>query len=116
MRAKQIKWSGQTDPKPHAMLDGRRVPIKTLMRKLYVQDYDHPAEWRDVALNPRQLILPLKQGAGVANTPLVKPGDHVAANQPLGEIPAKSLGAILHAPFAGRVVSLTDRIVLERLS
>jgi len=116
MRQAGLKWTGKTEVKPHPMHDGRRVPIKTLTRKLHVQDYDHPAEWREVALNPRQVILPLKQGAGVANTPLVKVGDRVAANQPLGEIPAKSLGAIIHAPFAGRVVSVTDRIVLERLS
>ena len=98
------------------MQEGRRVPITTLMKRLHVLEYDHPAEWREVALKPRQAVLPLKQGAGVANVPLVKTGDRVAAGQPLGEIPPKSLGAIIHAPFAGRVVSVTDRIILERAS
>jgi Na+-translocating ferredoxin:NAD+ oxidoreductase RnfC subunit len=115
LRKAGFKRTGKTDVKPHPMHDGRRVPIKTLMRKLHVQEYDHPAEWRDAALKPHQVILPLKQGAGVANTPLVKAGDRVAANQPLGEVSAKSLGAIIHAPFAGQVASVTDRIVLERL-
>ena len=33
--------------------------------------------------------------------------------QPLGAVPEKALGAIIHAPVAGRVVSVSDRIVLE---
>ena len=33
MRAKQIKWTGPMNPKPHAMADGRRVQfIKTLAK------------------------------------------------------------------------------------
>ncbi|HOB99365.1 MAG TPA: 4Fe-4S dicluster domain-containing protein [Verrucomicrobiota bacterium] len=116
MRKAALKWTGKADVKPHPMHEGRRVPIKTLMKKLHVIEYDHPAEWREAALKPQRVVLPLKQGAGVANVPLVKAGDRVAAGQPLGEIPAKSLGAVLHAPFAGRVVSVTDRIVLERAS
>ena len=43
MRAKQIKWTGPMNPKVHAMADGRRVPIKTLAKKLHVLDYDLPA-------------------------------------------------------------------------
>jgi len=116
MRRAAIEWTGRSDVKPHPMREGRRVPIKTLMKRLAIQEYDRPAEWRDMALDPRRVVLPLKQGAGVANLPMVKAGDRVAAGQPLGEIPAESLGALLHAPFAGRVVSVTDRIVLERVT
>ena len=43
MRAKQIKWTGPMNPQVHPMADGRRVPIKTLARKLHVLDYDVPA-------------------------------------------------------------------------
>ena len=109
-----LKWNGPATVTPHGMREGRRVPIQSLMKKLHVQQYDHPAPWHPVSLEPRQVVLPLKQGAGVPNLPLVKPGDRVADGQALGEIPAKALGAIVHAPFAGRVVSVTDRIVLER--
>ena len=116
MKQAGLKWSGSTTVKPHAMRDGRRVPIKSLVRRLHVEEYDHPAHWRAVSLEPRQLVLPLKQGAGVSNLPLVKPGDCVSAGQALCEIPAKALGSIVHAPFAGRVVSVTDRIVVERMS
>jgi Na+-translocating ferredoxin:NAD+ oxidoreductase RnfC subunit len=110
------KWNGPVTLKPHALRDGRRVPIKSLMRRLHAQAYDHPAPWRATTVEPRRVTLPLKQGAGLANTPMVKAGDLVNAGQALGEVPAKALGAIIHAPFAGRVAAVTDSIVLERVS
>ena len=114
MRQAGLKWTGPTTVRPHPVREGRRVPIKTLMKKLQVQQYDHPAPLRNIAVEPQRVCLPLKQSAGVPNQPLVKPGDQVLAGQPLGAVPATALGAIMHAPFASRVVSVTDRIVLER--
>ena len=111
MRAAGTQWTGPTTTTPHPMREGRRVPVKALVRKLDVQEYDVPAPYEDRAVNPDQVILPLKQGAGVPTTPLVQPGDHVTAGQPLGEIPEGALGAILHAPFAGIVTAVTDRMV-----
>jgi len=60
-------------------------------------------------------VLPLKQGAGAANRARVKAGDRVKAGQPLGEIPAQSLGAILHAPMDATVAEVSEqRIILTR--
>jgi Na+-translocating ferredoxin:NAD+ oxidoreductase RnfC subunit len=115
LRQAGVKWTGRATVKPHPMREGRRVPIKSLMRKLHVQGYDHPAPWRDLRIEPRQVILPLKQGAGAANLPGVKPGDRLEPGQALGTIPDKALGALVHAPFAGRVRAVTDRVVLERI-
>jgi Na+-translocating ferredoxin:NAD+ oxidoreductase RnfC subunit len=53
----------------------------------------------------------------VANQPLVKAGDRVSAGQPLGTVPDKALGAILHAPFAGTVAEVReDLIIVTRAS
>ncbi|MBK9139859.1 MAG: 4Fe-4S dicluster domain-containing protein [Verrucomicrobia bacterium] len=114
MRKANLKWTGPMTVKPHPMRDGRRVPIKTLMKKLHIQQYDHPAHWERLDFNPARVVLPLKQNAGAANLPLVKAGDRVAAGQMLGQIPDKALGAPVHAPFHGRVVSVDTRVVLER--
>jgi Na+-translocating ferredoxin:NAD+ oxidoreductase RnfC subunit len=47
--------------------------------------------------------------------PLVRTGDTVAAGQPLGAVPEKSLGAIIHAPFAGTVGEVTaTHVILDR--
>ena len=115
MRAGNIKWTGPMTPKPHAMREGRRVPIKSLMRKLQLQDYDHPAPLRPTPLQPDRVTLPLKQSAGVPARSLVAAGDRVTAGQLIAEPPANSLGALLHAPFAARVESVTaTHLILTR--
>jgi Na+-translocating ferredoxin:NAD+ oxidoreductase RnfC subunit len=60
------------------------------------------------------LVLPLKQGAGVAGRALVKTGERMKSGQPLTEIPQGQLGSIIHAPADAVVESVTDKIVLTR--
>ena len=114
MRKAQVKWTGPMNPKPHPMGDGRRVPIKTLTKKLHVQDYDLPAPLITDTISPNRLILPLKQSAGTACVPNVKIGDRVSAGQIIGEPAPKAMGAILHAPLAGVVRDINnEQIILE---
>jgi Na+-translocating ferredoxin:NAD+ oxidoreductase RnfC subunit len=117
MREAGIKWTGPAPATPHPMRDGRRVPIKTLTKRLQVQDYDVHASVLSEVLQPKRVVVPLKQGAGVANKAIVKNGDKVKIGQPLGEIPANSLGAIVHAPFSGEVKAVTEAsVIIERES
>src|SRR5664280_1732090 len=55
MRRANVKWTGPTTVKPHAMRDGRYVPIKTLTRKLNVHHYDLPAPLWTGQLEPSRL-------------------------------------------------------------
>jgi Na+-translocating ferredoxin:NAD+ oxidoreductase RnfC subunit len=115
MRKANIKWTGPSEVRVHPLRDGRRVPIKSLMRKLSISEYDHPAHWTARTVEPSRVVLPLKQSAGVANTPVVRVGDRVRAGQALGAIPDKALGAIIHAPFDASVAEVTaQQIVLTR--
>ncbi|MFO1487347.1 MAG: 4Fe-4S dicluster domain-containing protein [Verrucomicrobiota bacterium] len=115
MRAAKQKWTGPMEVKVHPIREGRRVPIKSLMRKLAISEFDYPAHWTSRTIEPTRLILPLKQSAGVANSPIVKVGDKVRAGQPLGEIPANALSAIVHAPIAGTISQVTpQQIILTR--
>ena len=115
MRKAQVKWTGPMNPKPHPMGDGRRVPIKTLTKKLHVQDYDLPAPLITDEISPSRLVLPLKQSAGTACEAKVKSGDRVSAGQIIGEPAPKALGAILHAPMAGIIREVnSEQIILEK--
>jgi Na+-translocating ferredoxin:NAD+ oxidoreductase RnfC subunit len=115
MRKAQVKWTGPMNPKPHPMGNGRRVPIKTLTKRLHVQDYDLPAPLIPDEISPNRLILPLKQSAGTACEAKVKSGDRVSAGQIIGEPAPKALGAILHAPMAGIVRDVnSEQIILEK--
>jgi Na+-translocating ferredoxin:NAD+ oxidoreductase RnfC subunit len=113
MRQANFKWSGPTTLKPHPMQDGRHVPIKTLTKRLQVQDYDLPAPLRD-GVSPARLVLPLKQSAGTACLAKVAAGDRVSAGQVIGEPAPNALGAVLHAPMAGTVREVTpEKIIMD---
>jgi Na+-translocating ferredoxin:NAD+ oxidoreductase RnfC subunit len=115
LRRANVKWTGPTHIKAHAMRDGRHVPIKTLTRKLHVQEYDAPAPLWTGVLEPERLVLPLKQSAGAPALAKVKPGLRVSAGQLIAEPAPNALGANLHAPMAGTVREVTEsQIVLER--
>lgn len=111
MGAAGVRWTGSTSVTPHPMREGRHTPVQALMRKLQVQEYDVVAPYEDRSVVPDQVVLPLKQGAGVPNTPLVGPGDRVAKGQPLGEVPEGALGAMIHTPFAGIVTEVANGMV-----
>jgi Na+-translocating ferredoxin:NAD+ oxidoreductase RnfC subunit len=100
--------------KPHPMRDGRRIPIRALMRRLRIEQYDHPAHWEDRTVTPNEVRIPLKQGAGVPNEPLVKPGDRVERGQQIGTIPDGKLGAVIHASIAGTVSQVGLHVVIAR--
>lgn len=112
MRRAEIKWTGPTNVKPHPMHEGRRVPIKRLVHKLDVGLYDLPAPLEEIPIRPSRLVLPWKQSAGAPNQPRVRVGDRVEAGQPIGEVPAKALGAILHAPVNAKVAEVNDRQIV----
>jgi len=97
------------------MRDGRRLPIKSLMKKLNLTQYDNAAHWQEAGVAPTSVRVPLKQSAGAACTAVVKAGDRVTAGQALGAVPDKALGAIVHAPFAGTIGEVTaTHVILNR--
>ena len=115
LRQAGTKWTGSMDVKPHPMREGRRVPVKSLSRRLAVTAYEHPAPLRAEPLAPREVTLPLKQSAGSPSVPVVKAGDKVAAGQAVAEPPPNALGAIIHAPFAGTITAIAgNQIVITR--
>jgi len=116
LRKNNIKYSGPTTVEVHPMRDGRRVPIKSLMARLDIAQYDDPAHWQDKEISFKRLVIMLKQSAGAPSVAIVKAGDRVAAGQQLTEIVEKTLGARIHAPVAAVVAEVTEQaIILERV-
>lgn len=100
------KWNGPAPAEPHPLREGRRVPIRSLMKRLDVEALDHSAPWQERAVNPAQVVVRLRQHTGVPCQPVVKEGDLVQERQVVGEVPQGALGARLHAPLSGRVTRL----------
>ena len=112
LRAKGWKWTGPTKVEVHPMHDGRRVPISNLMRRLDLDRYDHPAPFRRFTRRPARLVLPLKQHAGAPAVATVSVGRTVAAGEPLAFPPPDALGAVIHAPLASTVESVTSESIV----
>lgn len=81
----------------------RKIPVATLMERLGLHIFDHPAPMQGLALSPGRVRIPLDGHAGAPAVPVKKPGDRVESGELVAEIPEGSLGARCHAPIAGRV-------------
>jgi Na+-translocating ferredoxin:NAD+ oxidoreductase RnfC subunit len=110
--AKLPRWLGPTpEIKPHAMADGRHIPLKALIRKLGLDEYDVDAPWTTVRWDPKRVRLPLRQHVGQPALPVVEVGQRVETGQLVAEIPPNALGARVHASIGGTVRSVSDGIV-----
>jgi len=110
------KWTGSAELKVHPMRESRRTPLKRLMNKLGVTEYDADAHWVEVNAQPGKVYIPLKQHIGAAAQPVVRAGEMVERGQLIGAIPEGQLGAAVHASISGRVRDVNrDMIVIERV-
>jgi Na+-translocating ferredoxin:NAD+ oxidoreductase RnfC subunit len=115
LRARGMTWDGDREVHVHPMHAGRHVPLKKLMERLGVEEYDVPAHFVEKEFSPAHVRLPLQQHLGTAAIPSVSPGQRVKIGDMVAEIPEGKMGAPLHASIAGRVTSVTNEIVLERV-
>ncbi len=114
LRATGFKWTGPAPTKPHPFHDGRRVPIDRLVSRLGIGAWDKPAPLRPLPRELTRLELALKQSAGNPVAPSVRAGQKVRKGDVLGEPAGGALGAVLHAPMAALVESVSETIVLVK--
>ena len=92
--------------------DTRKIPLKRLMERLDVANYDtHPPFYED-DIQVKQITIPLQQHLGKPALPVVKAGDRVKKGDLIGEIPEGALGARVHASIDGTVESVGDNVVI----
>ena len=114
MKEQGMKWEGRRDVKPHAMYEGRRTPLKGLMKKLGVTAYDHPSAFTSSVPAPRRVSIPLTQHIGAPAGALVKSGQRVEEGECIAEPPEGKMGARIHASIGGIVRSIDTAIVIEQ--
>ncbi len=115
LRAAGVTWKGREgDLAPHAMHEHRRVPVKKLVYRLGLHDYDRPAPWTDEQPCAATLEYLVDAHVGTPAEPVVREGDQVRYGQLLAEIPAGKLGARVHSAVNGRVTAVGRSIVIER--
>lgn len=93
----------------------RMVPSKRLIARLGLSDFDKPTPMSEETIVPQTIRIMTRQHVGAPAQPIVGVGDHVEAGQMIGQIPADSLGAAIHASITGSVTAVTpDYIEIRR--
>ncbi|MDO8835950.1 MAG: SLBB domain-containing protein [Vicinamibacterales bacterium] len=109
-----LVWSGSAESiEPHPLAPDRRVPMKRLMARLGLTEFNNVGPLGDFGGAPSRVVLPLKQHAGAPAVPVVGDGDRVSAGDLVAAPPAGALGARIHASIAGVVRSTADAVVIE---
>lgn len=112
LKTNNIKFEQSKPLTVHPIKDGRRVPLKQLMKKLHVEDYNVSTPFNSSKIQPNYVKILLRQHVGDKAIPLVKVGDKVAKGDLIGDIKAGKLGARIHASINGEVKEVNNDYVL----
>lgn len=114
MREAGIKFIQQKPVKVHPIKEGRQVPLKQLIMKLKLQDYDVETPFNSEKISIKKVRLALQQHIGKPAETIVKKGEMVEEGQMIGKIPDEVLGANIHASIKGKVSQVTsENIFIE---
>jgi Na+-translocating ferredoxin:NAD+ oxidoreductase RnfC subunit len=110
---KGIRWkpSGK-ELKLHPFRDVRMVPTSRLIQRLDVARYDSHPQISEREFRPSVVRIPLQQHIGAPAVATVSDGAYVRKGDLVGEIPAGSLGARVHASIEGTVESVLNGFVI----
>jgi Na+-translocating ferredoxin:NAD+ oxidoreductase RnfC subunit len=114
LKTNAIKWSGRKEVNPHPMYEGRRTPLKQLIKRLGIEEYNHPSKFQQKKLNSKNVNIPLSQHIGTPAQPIVSIGESVKRGQLIGDIPDGKLGARVHTSIDGVVKRVDTSIVIGR--
>jgi len=111
MRETGQSYQQSKPPQLHAMKEYRRVPTKSLLRRLRIAKYEVPTPFVAAIPAPVEVRIPLQQHIGAPARPVVSVGTVVTAGDLLAAVPDGSLGAAIHASVTGEIVEITDQSV-----
>ncbi|MDR3755001.1 MAG: SLBB domain-containing protein [Terracidiphilus sp.] len=98
---------------PHPMAEFRRVPMRRLIAKLGLGEFNNVGPLTEHTFAPRTVKILLKQHAGAPAIPIVQSGDRVRVGDLLAVPEAGKLGARIHASIDGVVTVKSDAVVVE---
>lgn len=111
LRQMGMKYEQPNPVKVHPIKEGRRVPLKNLMKKLNVEKYNVSTPYRNDPPTADSVLLKLKQHAGSAARAVVELNQKVNAGELIGEISKDVLGSNIHSSISGIVTEVTDDYV-----
>ncbi len=109
----EMKKLGQKyeQPKPvkvHPIKEGRRVPLKQLMKRMDLLQYDKKTPFTKEKIVPKSVKIYLKQHVGVPAKSLVNIGDMVNEGELIAEMETGKMGANIHASISGKITHVAE--------
>lgn len=113
-RERGLTFKGKPESiSPHPMAEYRRVPMKRLIARLGLSEFNNTGPLTEHRFAPRKVNILLKQHAGTPAVPVVKNGDRVRAGDLLAAPEQGKLGARIHASIDGVVRLSSEAVVIE---
>ncbi|MEW6508496.1 MAG: 4Fe-4S dicluster domain-containing protein [Bacteroidota bacterium] len=106
-----IKYEQPKPVKVHPIKEGRRVPLKMLMKKLDLLKYDSHTPFNKISPEPSQVKILLKQHVGLPAKPIVAIGTVVKEGDLISDIENGTLGAKIHASISGTVTHVGEEFI-----
>jgi len=115
MKKMKLKYEQLKPLKVHPVKEGRRVPLKQLMKRLNVTNYDVHTPYTNNSPQPDKVKILLKQHAGIPAKSIVKVGDLISENILIAQVDPDVVGANIHSSIGGKVTAVTNEFVqIER--
>jgi Na+-translocating ferredoxin:NAD+ oxidoreductase RnfC subunit len=114
--AREMDLTFKGDPAaitPHPMAEFRRVPMRRLITKLGLGEFNNVGPLQHHTFAPSKVQMLLKQHAGAPAIPVVKCGDRVRVGDLLAAPETGKLGARVHASIDGVVRVAKDAVFIE---
>jgi len=112
MKNEGIKFIQQKPVKVHPIKEGRKVPLKQLVGKLKLADYDVEAPYNPEKLSVKKVKIPLLQHIEKPASPAVKKGEIIETGEIIGRMQEGQLGANVHASIGGKVKEVDENFIL----
>lgn len=111
MKNRGGRYEMTKEMKVHPVKDGRRVPLKQLMKKLNVTKFNQPTPYVDTFPNPQIVKIKLKQHTGSPASAIVSKGDTVIKGDLICKIENNQLSANIHSSINGRVEQVNQEFI-----
>ncbi len=108
MRVAGIRYVQPVPPKVHPIKNGRRVPLKMLMRKLQLEKYNTHTPFNSEKPKTDNVKILLKQHFGEKSVAVISIGDVVEKNQLIAKVTEGKTGANIHASISGKITQVTE--------
>jgi len=114
MRKMGLRYQQQKPVRVHPIKEGRRVPLKQLIKRMALSQYDFPTPYRESGPKPNEVKIMMQQHTGAPAKPIVRLGENIEEGDLIAEIEEGKFGARIHSSLSGKIIHVSDQFIRIR--